>query len=386
MRDEPMWPQLTSQQLGRYQRQMVLPGVGLDGQRRLLASRVLVIGAGALGSAAATYLAAAGVGTLGLVDGDTVELSNLHRQILHDTVDVGRAKTLSGAERLRSLNPDVTIVEHPTFLSSANALEIFRDYDLIVNGSDNFPARYLVNDAAVMTGTPLVDAAILRFEGQLAVFRPGFGCYRCLFPAPPPPGTVPDCAQAGVFGAVAGVMGSMQAVEALKILLGLAEDEPGRFMIYDVLSSNWYRMPLSHDTACPVCGDDPTITTLIDYEAFCGVGPSAIPAEAPSTRAQAISIAEAHELLQDPSVSIIDVREAHEFAAGHIPGAWNVPLEQLDRLVAVHDPQKPLLVVCAAGVRSAYGAEYLESRGFKAWTLSGGFSHWQASGQEWTTA
>ncbi len=384
MGDEHMWPPLTSRQLGRYQRQMVLPGVGLDGQRRLLASRVLVIGAGALGSAAATYLAAAGVGTLGLVDGDTVELSNLHRQILHDTLDVGRSKTASGAERLRSLNPDVTIVEHSTFLSSANALDIFRDYDLVVNGSDNFPARYLVNDAAVMTGKPLVDAAILRFEGQLAVFRPGFGCYRCLFPAPPPPGAVPDCAQAGVFGALAGVMGSMQAVEALKILLGLAADEPGRFMIYDALASNWYRMPLNRDRACPVCGEHPTVTALIDYEAFCGIGESAVPAEAPSTRAQAVSIAEAQALLQDPGVSIIDVREAHEFAAGHIPGATNIPLEQLDRLASTHDPQKPLLVVCAAGVRSAYGAEYLESRGFKAWTLSGGFSHWQASGQDWT--
>ncbi len=386
MKHEHTLPQLTSQQLGRYQRQMVLPGVGLDGQRRLLASRVLVIGAGALGSAAATYLAAAGVGTLGLVDGDTVELSNLHRQILHDTDDVGAAKTTSGAERLRALNPDVEVIEHFAFLSSANALELFRHYDLIVNGSDNFPARYLVNDAAVMTGKPLVDAAILRFEGQLAVFRPGRGCYRCLFPAPPPPGTVPDCAQAGVFGAVAGVMGSMQAVEALKILLGMDEAEPGRFMIYDALSSNWYRMPLNRDAACPVCGDSPTISTLIDYEAFCGVGESAIAAQAPSARARAVSATEAQDLLKDRNVTIVDVRDPHEFAAGHLPGARNVPLEQLDQLAATHDPHVPILVVCAAGVRSAYGAEYLESRGYTAWTLSGGFSGWQASGQDWTIA
>lgn len=382
-------PQLTARHMGRYQRQMVLPEVGIEGQRQLLAGRVLVIGAGALGSAASTYLAAAGVGTVGLVDGDAVEMSNLHRQILHDESQIGQLKTKSGAKRLQAVNPDVHVREHPEFLSSENVLRLFADYDLIVNGSDNFPTRYLVNDAAVLLNKPLVDAAILRFEGHLAVFSPGNGCYRCLFPTPPPPGTVPDCAEAGIFGAVAGVLGSMQAVEALKILLNLERSSASKLMVYDALASSWQRMPFYRDPDCAVCGDCPSVTAPINYENFCGVasllGHEVAPVQ--GTEDISVSVTQAVGLLSNPHLIILDVRQPEEFANGHVEGAVLCPLEALDGLPSSKrmDMDTPLLVICAVGVRSAFAAKYLRSRGFAAWTLTGGMNAWLDAGHDVVT-
>lgn len=380
-------PQLEARHMGRYERQIVLPEVGIDGQRQLLASRVLVVGAGALGSAAATYLAAAGVGTVGLVDGDIVEMSNLHRQILHDEGQIGQLKTQSGARRLKTVNPNVCVQEHPEFLSSANVLRLFADYDIIVNGSDNFPTRYLVNDAAVILDKPLVDAAILRFEGHLAVFTPGYGCYRCLFPTPPPPGTVPDCAEAGILGAVAGVLGSMQAVEALKILLNLGRPPCSKLLVYEALTSSWHGMPFQRDPECVVCGDHPSVTAPIDYENFCGV---ASPkdrevVDVRGTEEFSVNVEQAASLMSDPRLIILDVRQREEFANGHVEGAVHCALEDLDRLTASHWMDAPLLVVCSAGVRSSFAAKYLRSHGFAAWTLTGGMKAWVDSGHHVTT-
>jgi len=387
MAHETLRPQLTARHMGRYQRQMVLPEVGIDGQRQLLASRVLVVGAGALGSAAATYLAAAGVGTVGLVDGDKVEMSNLHRQILHDESQIGQLKTQSGARRLKAVNPDVRVQEHSEFLSSANVLRLFADYDLIVNGSDNFPTRYLVNDAAVLLKKPLVDAAILRFEGHLAVFTLGHGCYRCLFPSPPPPGTVPDCAEAGIFGAVAGVLGSMQAVEALKILLNLRRSTTSTLVVYEALTGSWRRMPFQRDPECAVCGEHPSVIAPIDYENFCGVASPTDRQVAPvqETDEFSVNVEQATCLMEEPRITIVDVRTREEFANGHVQGAVHCPFEDLDQLTGSHSMDAPMLVVCAVGVRSAFAAKYLRSCGFAAWTLTGGMKAWLDAGRDVAT-
>ncbi|HEY8488228.1 MAG TPA: molybdopterin-synthase adenylyltransferase MoeB [Thermaerobacter sp.] len=269
--DDAAGPLLTEQQMVRYSRHVRLPEVGVEGQRKLLDSKVAIVGAGALGSPAAIYLAAAGVGTIGIIDGDRVEVSNLHRQILYFDHDQGRPKTQAARRHLEDINPDVRVIEHREFLNSQNALEILKDYDVVINGSDNFATRYLVNDACVLLGKPLVDASILRFEAQATVFMPGRGCYRCLFPAPPPPGMVPSCAEAGVLGALAGHMGTLQALEAIKILLGIGETLAEKLLIYDALSASYQILHWQRNPNCPVCGDHPTITELIDYEAFCGV-------------------------------------------------------------------------------------------------------------------
>lgn len=261
---------MTPEQIRRYSRHLIMPEVGGNGQRKLLASRVLLIGAGGLGSPAALYLAAAGVGTLGIVDFDVVDLSNLQRQILHHVRDVGRPKVLSAVETIAELNPDVTVVPYGEALSSANVRRIVSEYDVVVNGSDNFPTRYLANDACVFLKRPLVDGSIFKFEGQATVFMPGHGCYRCLYPAPPPPGAVPSCAEAGVFGVVCGVIASIQGVETVKLLLGLGEPLVGRLVFFDALSMEFRQVKYRRDPDCPVCGDHPTITEPIDYQAFCG--------------------------------------------------------------------------------------------------------------------
>ena len=275
----------TEDQVRRYARHVILPGIGGDGQRRLMEAKVLVIGAGGLGSPAAMYLAAAGVGTLGLVDFDTVELSNLQRQLLHDTDDVGRPKVDSARDRLNELNPNVEVVAHRTLLSSENAFDVLGDYDVVVDGTDNFPVRYLVNDATQMLGKPLVYGSIYQWEGQASVFMPGRDapCYRCLFPEPPPPGTVPSCAEGGVFGVLPGIIGSVQAVEAIKLVLGVGEPLVGKLLIYDALSNEFTTVKLRWDPDCPVCGKHPTVTELIDYEAFCGLAPGQAPPEAEHT-------------------------------------------------------------------------------------------------------
>ena len=266
-------PMFTEEQVQRYSRHIILPNIGGKGQRKLLDSSVLVIGAGGLGSPVAMYLAAAGIGKLGIVDFDQVDVTNLQRQILHTTADVGRSKVASAVEHLRAINPTIEVVGHETLLFSTNVFEIFEGYDVIVDGTDNFPVRYLVNDATQFTGKPLVYGSIYQFEGQATVFTPGqeTPCYRCLFPAPPPPGTVPSCAEGGVFGVLPGVIGSIQATEAIKIITGEGDTLKGRLLLYDALTMDFQEMKIRWDADCPVCGKDPTITELIDYEQFCGV-------------------------------------------------------------------------------------------------------------------
>ncbi len=262
----------TEEQIRRYARQIILPDVGGTGQKKLLAAKVLITGAGGLGSPVGLYLGAAGVGTLGLVDFDVVDLSNLHRQVLHRTADVGRPKVQSAADTIAALNPDVNVVQYPVQLTSENAMDIIADYDVVVDGSDNFPAKYLLNDACVLSGKPLIFGAVFQFDGQAAVFRAGQGpCYRCLFPDPPPPGTVPSCQEAGVFGVLPGVIGCIQATEAIKLILGLGQPLIGRLLIFDALAMDFTEVTVERNPDCPVCGDHPTVTELIDYEIFCGI-------------------------------------------------------------------------------------------------------------------
>ena len=267
---------LTPYQVERYSRHIIMPQVGSKGQRKLLDAKVLVIGAGGLGSPVSIYLALAGVGTIGIVDFDIVDLSNLQRQILHHNDDIGRSKVDSAIETLKAYNPDVTVIPHQVPITSENAMEIMAGYDIIVNGADNFPARYLINDAAYLSGKPLVDGSILMFDGQVTVFLPGRGCYRCLFPEPPPPGEVPSCAEAGVLGMLPGLAGSIQAVETVKLIIGAGESLAGRLLLIDALDMEFRAVRLRRDKDCPLCGDNPTVTTLIDYEAFCGM--PAVPA------------------------------------------------------------------------------------------------------------
>jgi len=269
MTEQPL--RLTPDQVKRYSRHIIMGDVGSNGQRKLIQSKVLIIGAGGLGSPSAVYLSLAGVGTVGLVDFDVVELSNLQRQILHHTGDVGRPKVQSGHDNLKAYNPEVNIVMHDTRLESENAMDIISQYDLVINGADNFATRYLVNDACYLLNKPLVDGSILIFDGQATVFMPGQGCYRCLFPSPPPPGMVPNCAEAGVLGALTGLVGSIQATEALKLILGIGESLSSRLLLIDALSMNFREVKIKRNPACPLCGDNPTVTELIDYEIFCGV-------------------------------------------------------------------------------------------------------------------
>jgi adenylyltransferase/sulfurtransferase len=262
---------LTPEQVKRYSRHIIMPQVGSKGQRNLLAAKVLIIGAGGLGSPVAIYLGLAGIGTLGIVDFDTVELSNLQRQILHHQHDIGRPKVLSAQQTLAEYNSDVKVVAHQAPLTSENAMEIISQYDIVVNGADNFPARYLVNDATYLSGKPLVDGSVLLFDGQASVFIPGKGCYRCLFPTPPPPGVVPSCAEAGVLGALPGLVGSIQAIETIKLILGAGQPLAGRLLLIDALSMEFRSVKVRRNPKCPLCGDNPTIHELIDYEAFCGL-------------------------------------------------------------------------------------------------------------------
>jgi adenylyltransferase/sulfurtransferase len=274
-KEDPMTQVLamTPEQVKRYSRHIIMPQVGSKGQRKLLESSVLVVGAGGLGSPVATYLALAGVGTIGIVDFDLVDVSNLQRQILHHTSDVGRPKVISAMETLKEYNPDTNVVLHETWLTSENAMDIIPQYDIVVSGADNFPSRYLINDACYLAGKPLVDGSILIFDGQSTVYIPGQGCYRCLFPSPPPPGMVPNCAEAGVLGALTGLVGSIQAVETLKLLLGIGESLASRLLLIDALSMDFREVKIPHNPQCPLCGENPTVTELIDYEVFCGVVP-----------------------------------------------------------------------------------------------------------------
>jgi molybdopterin/thiamine biosynthesis adenylyltransferase/rhodanese-related sulfurtransferase len=373
-------PQLTNDEIKRYSRHLIMPEVGIDGQRRLKAGKVLCIGAGGLGSPAAMYLAAAGMGTIGLVDYDVVDFSNLQRQIIHGTPDVGRSKLASARDRLHAINPHVDIQTYETALSSENAMQLFEPYDVILDGTDNFPTRYLTNDACVLLGKPNAYGSIFRFEGQASVFATKNGpCYRCLYPEPPPPGLVPSCAEGGVLGVLPGIIGVIQATESVKLIAGIGEPLIGRFLIYDALRMHFRELKLRKDPDCPVCGTHPTVKKLIDYEQFCGLRPAASEA-APVNASNALEIT-AVELKQrldrGDQLRIIDVREPNEWQINRIPGAQLIPLGEIPRRYAELDPEEELVMQCKIGGRSAKAADFLRSVGFKrVLNLRGGIVEW----------
>jgi molybdopterin/thiamine biosynthesis adenylyltransferase/rhodanese-related sulfurtransferase len=371
---------LTHEEIRRYSRHLIMPQVGMAGQRQLKAASVLIVGLGGLGSPQAMYLAAAGVGRLGLVDDDTVALSNLQRQVIHGTGNVGRAKLESAAERLRDLNPNIQIDTYPVRLGSANALDVLAPYDIIVDGTDNFPTRYLLNDACVLLGKPNVYGSVFRFDGQATVFDARGGpCYRCLFPQPPPPGLMPGCAEGGVLGVMPGVIGTIQATEAIKLILGIGETLVGRLLLYDALAMTFDFVKLRKNSNCPVCGEHPTITELIDYEQFCGV-PAHDTLEAAAIAAvPAITpLALKRRLDSGEDVIVLDVREPVEWDIADIPQATHhIPRgEILERLVEL-DAARTIVVYCRMGYRSAEVVQSLREHGFtRAVNLAGGINAW----------
>ena len=376
-------PELSNAEVERYSRHLILPEVGIDGQRRLKAGRVLCVGAGGLGSPAALYLAAAGVGTIGIIDFDAVDASNLQRQILHGTPDVGRSKLQSARDRLSALNPEVRIETHEAALTSKNALALFRDYDVILDGTDNFATRYLVNDACVLLGKPNVYGSIFRFEGQASVFATKNGpCYRCLYPEPPPPGLVPSCAEGGVLGVLPGVIGTIQATESIKLLLGGGSTLIGRLLLYDAWNMRFRELKLRRDPACPVCGDHPTVRELIDYDQFCGITQPA--AVAAASGALPADLEVSVEQLKDIQTSgrplyLLDVREPHEFQICRIPGSTLIPLGQLPARVTelpTGAGAPEIIVHCRSGVRSAKAVRQLQERGIASRNLKGGILAW----------
>jgi molybdopterin/thiamine biosynthesis adenylyltransferase/rhodanese-related sulfurtransferase len=370
-------PPFRADQYERYKRHLALPEFGAEGQQALLAARVLLIGAGGLGCPLAQYLAAAGVGTLGLVDYDVVDASNLQRQVLYGTRDVGRPKAEVARERILALNPDVKVEVHQVRLASDNALAILGDYDVVVDGTDNFPTRYLANDACVLLGKPNVHGSIFRFEGQATVFDARRGpCYRCLYPEPPPPGAVPSCAEGGVLGVLPGLVALIQATETIKLITGLGEPLIGRLLQYDALAMSFTEFRLRKDPACPVCGERPTVRELIDYEGFCGL-PRADEGEPPVRERSAVEVA-AMQARGEPFL-LLDVREPDEWEAAHIEGARLVPLGQLEaRLGELADWRERRVVVhCRSGARSARAARLLQRLGFRdVWSMAGGIQAW----------
>jgi adenylyltransferase/sulfurtransferase len=372
MRSAP--PELSSRELLRYARHLTLPEVGVEGQRRLKAARVLLIGAGGRVDPAGLYLACAGGGTLGLVEFDRVDATNLQRQILHGTAAIGQPKLDSARARLADLNPHVSVVPFAERLASANALEIVRQFDIVVDGSDNFPTRYLANDACVLTGRPLVSGSILRFDGQLSVFDAERGpCYRCLFSEPPPPEQVPSCAEGGVLGVLPGIIGSLQALETVKLILGVGESLVGRLLVFDGLRLRFRELRLKKDPTCPVCGPEPTVTGLIDYEAFCGVG-APEPKEAEIEPRSLLA-----ELSGDPAPVLLDVREPWEHELVHIGGARLIPLAELPARLAELPGHAEIVAYCHKGVRSLRARELLRGAGFgRVRSLAGGIDRWAA--------
>jgi sulfur-carrier protein adenylyltransferase/sulfurtransferase len=367
-------PQLSHAEVLRYSRHLLLPEVGMEGQRKLKAARVLTIGAGGLGSPLSLYLAAAGVGTIGIVDFDAVDLTNLQRQIVHGTSTLGQPKLESAEARLNDLNPNVRIEKHATRLSSENALEILGEYDIVVDGTDNFPTRYLVNDACVLLGKPNVYGSIFRFEGQASLFYAREGpCYRCLYSEPPPPGLVPSCAEGGVLGVLPGIIGSIQALETIKWIIGAGDSLIGRLVLFDALKFRFRELQLRKDPACPVCGEKPTIRELIDYEAFCGIG-SEESYSGPEITAEAL-----HGELEagKKGLLLIDVREPHEWEIAHIDGATLVPLGQLPERLAELDGHADIVTYCHRGARSMKALGILKGAGFnRVRSLAGGIDAW----------
>jgi sulfur-carrier protein adenylyltransferase/sulfurtransferase len=371
-------PQLTNDEVKRYSRHLIMPEVGVDGQRRLKAAKVLCIGAGGLGSPVGMYLAAAGVGTIGIVDFDVVDFSNLQRQILHGTPDVGRSKLASAKDRLHAINPEIEIETYELALSSENAMQLFAPYDIVVDGTDNFPTRYLVNDACVLLGKPNAYGSIFRFEGQASVFATKDGpCYRCLYPEPPPPGLVPSCAEGGVLGVLPGIIGVIQATETVKLIMGIGEPLIGRFLIYDALRMKFRELKLRKDPDCPVCGTHPTVTRLIDYDQFCGITPAA-PEPAMVNTATDITATELKQRLdRGDRLKIVDVREPNEYQINRIAGSVLIPLGDVPRRYAELDPDEEVVVQCKMGGRSAKAADFLRSVGFKrVLNLKGGILDW----------
>ncbi len=379
-------PELTSDDLQRYGRHLILPEVGVEGQRKLKAARVLCVGTGGLGAPLALYLAAAGVGTLGLVDFDTVDASNLQRQIIHSTPDVGRLKVDSAANKLHALNPSLNIVKHNVMLTSANALEIFRDYDVVADGTDNFQTRYLVNDACVLTGIPNAYGSIFRFEGQCSVFAAKDGpCYRCLYPEPPPPGLVPSCAEGGVLGVLPGLVGTLQATEVIKLTLGIGEPLVGRLLLVDALSTRFRELKLRKNPDCPVCGTHPTVTELIDYNQFCGVAGAqesvteqaakggALPQQNGVDQISVQELKRRRDAGENPFV--LDVREPWEYQLANIGGTL-IPQGELPARLGELPRDRTIVTQCKAGSRSQNAAELLKAQGFQVENLAGGITGW----------
>jgi sulfur-carrier protein adenylyltransferase/sulfurtransferase len=371
---------LSPEEIKRYSRHLIMPEVGMDGQRRLRQSSVLCIGAGGLGSPAAMYLAAAGVGRIGIVDFDVVDYSNLQRQLLHGTPDVGRSKLASARDRITALNPHVQVDTYETALSSQNAMELFAPYDVILDGTDNFPTRYLVNDACVIAGKPNAYGSIFRFEGQASVFATKDGpCYRCLYPEPPPPGLVPSCAEGGVLGVLPGIIGVIQATEAIKLMIGIGEPLIGRFLIYDALKMRFRELKLKKDPECPVCGTNPTVTKLIDYDQFCGIAPAHANENVGGTvNDWEITPVELKQKLDSGETPfILDVREPNEYQINRIPGSTLIPLGELPRRYQELPRDREIVAQCKMGGRSAKAMDFLKSVGFtKVKNLKGGILEW----------
>lgn len=368
---------LTEAEVVRYSRNIAVPEVGWEGQQKLRSARILLVGAGGLGAPLGLYLAAAGVGTIGVVEFDEVDLSNLQRQVLYEVADVGRPKLEAARERLRALNPHIEVIAHPVRLTSENALEILAQYDIVVDGTDNFPTRYLVNDACVLLGKPYVYGSILRFDGQVSVFgAPGGPCYRCLFREPPPPGLVPSCAEGGVLGVLPGIIGTHQALETLKLILGVGEPLVGRLLLLDGLALRWRELKLRKNPDCPACGEQPTITQLIDYEEFCGM-------KSPVTATAAVPEITPTELMArlvaGDALEIIDVREPFEWEIANLgpQGARLIPLASLEERLAELDPAAEIVLQCRSGGRSERALRQLQAAGFgRLWNLKGGILAW----------
>jgi sulfur-carrier protein adenylyltransferase/sulfurtransferase len=373
---EPETASLTHEEVARYSRHLILPEVGVDGQLKLKQARVIMIGAGGLGAPVGLYLAAAGVGHIGVVDFDVVDASNLQRQVIHGTHDLGRKKLDSAADRMRDINPNVHIDKFDTGLTSENALEILKDYDIVIDGTDNFPTRYLVNDACVLLKKPNVYGSIFRFEGQATVFAYEDGpCYRCLYPEPPPPGLVPSCAEGGVLGILPGLIGVIQATEAVKIILGAGETLKNRLLLYDALHMRFRELRLRRELNCPVCGKHPTVTKLIDYQEFCGLRPPG--AQATSTDGVIDALELKEKLDRGDNFTLIDVREPHEYQIARIPGAKLIPLGELSKHLSELDPKAEIVAHCKTGGRSQKAVDLLKQNGFKnVRNMTGGITAW----------
>ena len=370
--------ELSKDEILRYSRHLIMPEVGIEGQQKLKAASVLLVGAGGLGAPLGMYLAAAGIGKIGLVDFDVVDFTNLQRQVIHGTKDVGKKKLESAFETMRDINPYVTLVPHETALSSENAMEILGGYDIVVDGTDNFPTRYLVNDACVLLKKPNVYGSIFRFEGQATVFAyEGGPCYRCLYPEPPPPGLVPSCAEGGVLGILPGVIGLIQATETVKLILGIGDALVGRLMLYDALGMKFRELKLRKNPECPVCGDHPTVTKLIDYVEFCGVPHQEGPPEPVATTGDIEATEVKTKLDRGDQFLLIDVREPHEFQICRIPGSTLIPLGEVPKRLSEINPESEIVVHCKSGARSAKAVDFLKQQGYrKVRNMKGGILAW----------